>query len=416
MQVLADLLVLFVFARILGEVAERLGLSASVGELTAGILLALAVDTVFSGFALTQTLLTSDAPAQAATLGIFFLVLAAGIELQPKEVGEHSAVSIAVAVGGVAVPLAAGAALAWVFLPDTPESPILALLVGTTLSVTALPATVKVLAELGQLKTAAGKLIVSAAVFDDVIGLFLLALLTAYVETGGAPDVAQVGWLVVKVVAFFAVTVLLGTRVYPHISRHMGTMRASALEFSALVAVAAAYGLLAEALDMHWILGAFVAGLFFEPSRVGHQPYNGIRLIANGVTSGVLAPLFFAYIGLLVDVTAIGAVPVFIAALCAVALTSKCVGAGVPALLANVGRRSAGAIALGMSARGGVGIVVVGVAAEMGVFDLGDAAHPVVANLYSSLILVTVVTTMIAPLALRRVVGNGRRLVTSSSG
>ena len=415
MQVLADLLILLICARVLGELAERVGLSASVGELTAGILLAVAVDTIFPGFALTETLLTSDAPAQAATLGIFFLVLTAGIEMQPKEIGEHSLTSVLIALGGVAVPLAAGTALAWAFLPASPATPVLALLVGTTLSVTALPATVKVLAELGQLRSAAGKLVVSAAVFDDIIGLFLLALLVAYVDTGGAPELAQIGWLLLKVIAFFAVTVLLGAHVYPHISRHMGTMRAAALEFSALVAVAAAYGLLAEGLGMHWILGAFVAGLFFEPSRVGHQPYNGIRLITNGVTAGVLAPLFFAYIGLLVDITAFAGAPLFIAALCVVALLSKGVGAGVPALLTGVSPRDSGVIALGMSARGGVGIIVVGIAAELGVFNLGDPDHPVVANLYSALILVTVVTTMVAPIALRRVLGDGRHRVRSSA-
>lgn len=411
MAALVDLLILLIAARFLGEVAERLGLTSSVGELSAGIVLALLANSFFANIEWLAPVLRSDGPSQAATIGIFFLVLSAGIEMRPQEITGRSGTGILIAVGGIIVPLAAGTGLMWIFLPDSPARPLLSLLVGTTLSVTALPATLKVLAELNRLHTVPGRLIVSAAVFDDIIGLFLLALLIAYIDTGGTPDLLQIGLMLAKVIAFFATTLMIGAHLYPHISRHMGKMKAAALELSALVAVAVAYGLLAEALDMHWIMGAFVAGLFFEPARVGVEAYNSIKLIVSAVTVGIAGPLFFAEIGLRVDLNAVSQVPVFILLLCVVAIMSKLIGAGLPALWSGLERDEALEVAFGMTARGGVGIIVIGIAAELGMFDLANTADPIVGNLFSSLILMTVITTMVAPLALRwvnrRITGGG---------
>ncbi|NIQ95226.1 MAG: cation:proton antiporter, partial [Desulfuromonadales bacterium] len=84
---------------------------------------------------------------------------------------------------------------------------------------------------------------------------------------------------------------------YPKVSRGLRTLQATALELSTLIAVALAYGLLAEWLGMHWILGAFMAGLFFEPDRVGFRAYTGSKLIVGGVTAGFFGPIFFASIG-----------------------------------------------------------------------------------------------------------------------
>lgn len=416
MGALIDILVLLLCARLLGELAERLKLPAAVGELTAGILLAVAMETLFLEFAFLEDLLTSEALDYVATLGIFFLILSAGIEMRPKELTEHSGVALGVAAGGVVVPLIAGTALAWAFLPDSPIKPAQSFMVGVALSVTALPATVKVLSELGQLHSKVGRLVVSAAVFDDIIGLFLLAVLTGYIDTGGTLDLGQVAWLVVKVVAFFAVTMLLGVHVYPHISRRMGTMRAASLEFTALMGVALAYGILAEALDLHWILGAFVAAIYFEPSRVGAQAYNGIRLVSNSLTSGLLGPMFFAYIGLRVELAVVVNVPVFLLILCLVAVVSKAIGAGLPALAAGLTGREVGALSLGMSARGGVEIIVIGIAYELGLFEFTDRSNPIVENLFSALILMAVVTTMAAPFGLRYLLPKTPPSVSSGAG
>ena len=165
-----------------------------------------------------------------------------------------------------------------------------ALLVGVALSISAIPATVKVLSDLGLLHTKVGEIIVSAAVFDDILGLFLLAILLAMIETGQLPDVTSMVWLLAKVAIFFAVTMALGAHVYPRVQKGIRAMRLAAIDFSALTIVSLGYGWMAEALGMHWILGAFMAGLYFERSRVGMRAYNEIKLICGAVTSGILAP------------------------------------------------------------------------------------------------------------------------------
>ncbi len=191
--------------------------------------------------------------------------------------------------------------------------------------------------------------------------------------------------------------------VYPRVRRGIELMQATALEFTALAVVGLAYGLFAELLGMHWILGAFMAGLFFEPSRVGQRTYDEMKLICETLTRGALGPLFFAYIGLRVDPGAIGAVPLFLFLVITVAFLGKFVGAGLPAWMAGLNVRQASAVGVGMSARGAVELVVLSIAFEQGVFAAGNNDDPIVANLFSSLILMGVFTTLLAPILLRRV-------------
>jgi Kef-type K+ transport system membrane component KefB len=263
-----------------------------------------------------------------------------------------------------------------------------------------------VLTDLGFLHTKVGEIIVSAAVFDDVLGLFLLAILLAMIETGHVPDLTSLVWLLGKVVLFFAVTMALGVHVYPRVHRGLRAMQVAAIDFSALAAVALAYGWLAEALSMHWIMGAFMAGLYFERSRVGSRAYSEIKLICGAVTNGFLGPLFFAYIGLRVDLRAILEVPIFLCLLILVAFLGKIIGAGLPALLFGLNRREALSVGIGMSARGAVELVILSIAYEAGLFALGGTQDSLASHLYSSLILVGVITTLAVPVLLPHTLPN----------
>jgi Kef-type K+ transport system membrane component KefB len=402
LDVFIELLVLLLLTRALGEAAERLGQPASVGEILAGIALAGLAAWVGGSIPLLEQLVTSEVLEYAANLGIFVLVLLAGIEMEPREMAENSAESLAIAAGGMAVPLVAGFGLAWLFLPDSDAKQAQALLAGVALSISAIPATIKVLRDAGLLHTRVGETVVSAAVIDDVLGLFLLAVLLAVIETGNIPDLVTLGLLVAKVMAFFAITIALGAHVYPRVSRRLKAMQAAAVELSALACVALAYGLLAEVLGMHWILGAFMAGLYFEKSRVGLRAYNEIRLICATIAGGILGPLFFASIGLRVDLAAVTAVPLFLFLLIVVAVVGKIVGAGLPALWIGFKRREAFAMGASLSARGAIELVVLSIAYDAGLFEQGDHGNPIVAQLFSSLIIMAVVTTLLAPVLLRR--------------
>ena len=150
---------------------------------------------------------------------------------------------------------------------------------------------------------------------------------------------------------------------------------------------------------MDFILGPFMAGLFFDPKVLGEQPFAQVKSSIADLTDGLLAPLFFLSIGIRVDLGAVIAVPAFLAALLAAAFFGKLIGAGGPARLAGMPTREALAVGVGMSGRGAVELVIASVALEAGLFDQPD---PIVSNLFSALVIMAVVTTLVTPAGLRR--------------
>ena len=159
MDVLGEMLVLLVLPRLLGEAAERVGQSASVGELIAGIVLAGLAGAYGDTLPFLAHIATSEALEYAASLGIFFLMLLAGIEMEPREISRGSMGSFMVAAGGVILPMTGGIGLAWWFLPESELKQVQTLLVGVALSITAVPVTVKVFTELGMLHTRVGRMV-----------------------------------------------------------------------------------------------------------------------------------------------------------------------------------------------------------------------------------------------------------------
>lgn len=408
MIVFAQLLLVLVLTRALGEGAVRVGQSAAIGEITAGVLLAVLAAVFGPSVPFFTNLIASDAFHVAAEVGIFSLMLLAGIELKPAEIAEHSVGRFMVALGGVIVPLGFGVGLGYLFLPPGEARAIQALLIGIAMAITAIPASVRILSDLGLLHAPVGQVIIGAALFDDIIGLVLLAVLTGLGSAGQIPDLAALALMLAKIVVFFAVTVGLGVHVYPRVSRGLRTLQATAVEFSVLTAVALAYGLLAEFLGMHWIMGAFMAGLFFEPERVGFRAYAGSRLIIGGVTAGVFAPMFFASIGAKIDFAAIAHAPGFLVSVITLAVLGKLIGAGVPARMIGLRSRDATAVGIGMSARGAVELVVLSVAVQAGIIADGHPrADAGAVPIFSCLVVMAVVTTLLAPIVLRWILRSG---------
>ncbi len=146
-----------------------------------------------------------------------------------------------------------------------------------------------------------------------------------------------------------------------------------------------------------------MAGLFFEPSRVGHKAYQEINLIAVAITRGFLGPLFFASIGLLVNIDVVLHFPWLIITVILIAFVGKLVGSGVPARLSGLDTREAISVGVGMSSRGAVELIVLSIAAEAGLFLQGDPEQGIIAHLFSALVLMGVVTTLISPIILKRI-------------
>ena len=391
-------LLLIIAARLFGELFTRVGLPASMGEIAAGIALVL-----FAASPLAIPLIT-ELPSSpflevAAQFGIFFVVLLAGMEMRPHEIASQSAASLGVALGGMILPLASGFALAWAFLPETPLKFAQALLVGIALSISAVPVAVKVLMELRLLHERVGQMIVSAAIFDDVIGLVLLAVVLSVIETGAVPEPGTMLVLLGKVALFFGVTTAAGLFLGPPFYRMVARFRVPAPRFSALVSMALAFAVLAEALGMDFILGPFVAGLFFNAETVGKRGLCGRREQPEGRDGRPSWRPSFSYPSAREWIWARWKLfPVFLAALLVAAFLGKLIGAGIPARLAGLPTRDAMAVGIGMSGRGAVELVIASIALEAGLFDQPDE---LVANLFSALVITAVATTMVMPPALR---------------
>lgn len=395
------LLVLLVATRVLGELAVRVGQPALTGELLAGVLIGVVVTTQSDAFPVLSALSDNHVFRAITDLGIFFLMLMAGLELRPEKLVNTSATAALVAVGGLIVPFGLGWGLGWWLLPPSDVHGAQALFIGVALAITAVPVSVGVLMSLGQLDTPVGRIIVSAAVVDDVLSLLMLAVLTAVLQTGGVPEIAELGLLVGKIALFFVIAVALGIWVFPRLGQRVARFDSAELEFSFVVIVGLAYAVLAEQLSMHFLIGAFVAGLFFRRSTIDKKAYEDASHKVSAVTYGFLAPVFFASIGMHLSGKAVVDAPLFVALLLLAATAGKLLGAGVPARLAGMSGRDALAVGIGMNARGAVELVIADVAFRAGLFQTPEPAPPVVASMYSAVVLTAIVTTLATPIGLK---------------
>lgn len=410
MDVLFLLLVLLIVTRVFAELAERINLPAIAGELTAGVALGLLLQ-ISSDFAPRLWASTqSETYESLVQLGMFFLMLLAGIRMEPLDFARTSKSAVFVAFGGMVVPVAAGIALGAVVLPESPLKLVQCLFLGTALAITAVPVAVRIFMDLGELKTRVGKTVIAAALWDDLISLFLLAFLIASIANHGVGELGSdvLFLLLGKVLLFFAVTIPVGLYVFPFIAGYFKRLRFPEVDFSMLLIGALAYATFAEAMGLHFIIGAFLAGMFFHPGMVPKASYRRVSVQMSGVTRGFLAPIFFVSVGLQLDFSAVTSTPVFLVVLILIALVSKFVGAGLPALAIGLSKRESAMVGVGMSGRGAVELIVAGIALEAGLFLQPRPPDPIVEGLYSSIVIMALVTTLAAPIILRRIAAPGR--------
>lgn len=403
MDLLYVLLVLLTVTRIFGEIAERLGQPLILGELVAGISLGLVAQNYAEVFPTLSALPHNEVFIGITDLAVFFLMLLAGLELHPRHMARSSGNTILIAIGGMVLPLITGFGLAWWFIPDSNVHVAQALFLGTALAITAVPVSVRVMSDLHQMDSRVGQTIISAAVVDDMLSLALLAILTALIETGSIPGVLDILMIFAEVAIFFTLATLIGFYVLPIFGHMLKATIAAEFDFSGLLIAALAYSLLAHALGMHFILGAFFAGLFFMRHTLAPGVYDNMKGKLTTFVNGFFAPLFFAFIGMNLDLKAAMNVPGFVLALIAIAFFGKLLGAGLPARLLGFSKREATAVGIGMSARGAVELIIADIALRAGLFDQPQPVPEIVQNLFSAVVIMAVVTTVLTPLLLRPV-------------
>ena len=398
------LLILLVTARIFGELSKRIGIPALAGEILSGVLLGLAFG-YFPDFTPNVTHLHDNEVFTAITdLGIFFLMLYAGVELSYNSLKKATGKAVWVAIGGMILPLFLGIGLGWFSFPDSEMKSAQVFFLGVALAITAVPVAIKVLMDTGKLQSKAGQTIVSAAVIDDVVSLLLLAVLTYFLKNQEMPDLGGILLLTGKIALFFLITVVVGLFALPYLIRIVTRkFNIAESEVSFLLVVALSFSVLAEALDMHFILGAFIAGLFFTKREMKKSVYEDVKNKMGAITLGFLAPIFFASIGLSLDLSAFIHVPLFVLLLIVIASVGKIAGAGFPARLAGMSNRDSMVIGNAMNARGAVELIIADIALRAGLFNT-PADSPMIQNLFSAVVIMAIVTTLVTPVVLKKIV------------
>jgi Kef-type K+ transport system membrane component KefB len=403
LNILYLILVLLVVTRVFAELAERVGLPSIVGELVAGIALGIVLQSFGEFLPVLYAATQSESYTSIVSLGMFFLMLLAGILMEPLEFARTSKSAVLVAVGGMIVPVGAGLMLGLAVLPDSSIKFVQSLFLGTAMAITAVPVTVRIFMDFDALDSKVGKTVVAAALWDDLLSLLLLVLLIAAIGNGyeGAYDPWNILMLLGKVLLFFAVTIPVGLYVFPVLGKYLKYLHIPEVDFSMLLIAALAYAVFAETMELHFILGAFMAGMFFHPKVVDADVYERVEGQMSGITHGFLAPMFFVSVGLHLDFSAISQVPGFVVALIFIALASKLIGSGMPAYWLGYSKREAAIIGVGMSGRGAVELIVAGVALEAGLFLQPSPVPIIVESLFSAVVIMALVTTVLTPILLR---------------
>jgi Kef-type K+ transport system membrane component KefB len=370
-QLLVELFAIFVAAKVVGEIFERLSIPSVLGEIVAGALL---------GPYAVGWIPASGTIHSVAALGAIFVLFSAGLETSPAELIRIGGKSARVAVGGIIVPFMLG--FTYMKLRGNVGSE--AVFVGAAMVATSVAITARVFADLHLLSTETAKIILGAAVFDDILGMVLLALVGGLAS--GAVNWLHLGVLISEAIAFALFMMFVAPRIVRRIEP--GVEQLSMRNASLVVALAICLMLswLAVKIGMDAIIGAFFAGLVFAD----YSPQWNLLPKVAGITE-FLAPFFFFDIGARLDVTLIkGDVLLGALVISILAVISKMVGCGLPLL--GQGWRQALQVGAGMLPRGEVALIVALVGLQSGV---------VTSSSYAIVVLMTGATTILAPPLLR---------------
>jgi len=324
--------------------------------------------------------------ANIAHLGAIVLLFVVGLEFRARELAAVRPFVIAVA--GVIVPWVAGYALARGFGFETSR----ALLIGVALSATSIAITADALRELGRLQSPEARLIIGAAVIDDVLALLALSL--AEQLGSGSIEPLAIALMSVKALAFIGIGTWLGQKVLARLSERIENSQISdrSPEFVFVLGLLTAfsYALVAEHLGLSAIIGAFVAGVVFEGIHVSKS--RSVHIGAEYVRAAFGA-VFFVSLGVLADLRTLDIDTLyFAAALTFVAFFSKFVGCGLTARMTGVGTKDSMIIGVGMAPRGEVAMVIALLALNRGIIE-----QPA----YVAMILMSLFTTLVVPILLR---------------
>lgn len=396
---LLQLGLLLLVARTFGFVANRFGLPSVVGELLAGIALG---PSIFGAIA--PDLFTAFVPADPARFhlleafaffGVLLLLVITGLETDINLIASKGRSAATISLTGIIVPFSIGFALGQVlpvqFIADTDQRVVFSLFLGTAMGISAIPVIAKVLIEMNAVRRDIGQLTLAAGMIDDTIGWILLSVVAGLARSG-VVDLPAVAQSVLSVVVVVGLAFTAGRRVMNWLFKTVDERDAGDLaKVTLLMVLALLAGSLTHALGIEAVLGAFLVGILAGQVKRFHR---SARHVFETFTLGVFAPIFFAASGLRVDLAALLDPTVFGIGMLvlAVAIVGKFAGAALGAKLSGLGPWEALSLGAGMNARGAIEIIVATIGLGLGVLT---------PEMYTIILLVAIVTSLMAPPILR---------------
>ena len=392
--------VLLLAARVLAEVAQRLGQPSVVGELLAGIVLGpsglSAISSIGRRWLVPQSEVQGYLLEVISLLGAMLLLLITGLETDLPLIRRHARTALGVAAGGLALPLVTGFVLGqWLpdsLLPHRDQRLVFALFVAAAMSISAIPVIAKVLLDLNLMRRDIGQTIIAAGMVDDTAGWVLLSIVVG-LAAGEGVNGSSVAQAVGRVIGFLALSFTLGRWL---VKRALDIVQDEVISpyrlLTLVVVFTFTWGACAQALNLEAMLGAFVTGIVF--GQMPRLPVS-VREVLRSIALGVFAPIFFAVAGLKVNVARLLS-PFLIGItllIIFVATAGKVVGTYTGARL--IGRRdhwSALAFGAGLNARGAMEIIIATIGLRLGILSQ---------DMFSMIVLMAITTSLMAPAALR---------------
>jgi Kef-type K+ transport system membrane component KefB len=386
------LLIMLLSAKVLGEIFERLGQPSMIGEVLAGVILGPSVFNIINNSAELKVI---------ADLGIFLLIAMAGMEINVEEIrnsirGRHAWIALL----GFLVPFICGILIGLGFHYNY----TLSIFIGLSISITALPVSIRILMDLGRLQSDVGQRIVSAAVFNDIVALLILGIILDFSdESRNLGDIILATSLTTIKITSFIIILVIAYKLLMALKQHLGSIAARlerVLEFikgrkshfAVVILFILTFASIAELMGVHLIIGAFFGAILFPRKLFTPEQYENTKETTANITMGFLAPIAFAFIGAALNYTVISSWW-FLIVILAVSFISKILGGYLGGRLAGFSNPKSFALGYGLNARGIMELVIANIALQKGFIDL---------SLYSILVIMALLTTILTPLFLKK--------------
>ena len=385
-HVLISLAVLLFAAKIFAEIFNKLRLPVVLGELTAGIIMgpfAIGSIPIFDGKPL---VILNETVLQIGEIAGIVILFIAGLEITPREFLRGGAASFTIGACGVIVPFFLGYYLFTLYGLQGLQS----ILVSTALTATSVAITVSVLTELGKMQTKEAKIILGAAIVDDILAIAVLSVIVTMVQTGNmAPNIIDILFLILKILGIFAALLIGAIIIIPRLLHAERLWKARGSIEGIVTASFFGASAIAAAVGLSPIVGAFSVGMAVASTKIIKRVEEYVDKLEI-----IFAPLFFAIIGAQVNLTGVNLDVLYLSGIIIiVAIVSKLAGCGLPALMFLRNKSKAMKVGIGMISRGEVGLIVAGIGVTAGVLS---------SNIYTTVIIMVAITTLVTPIWLKR--------------